>query len=171
MKVCILSDSHDRRDLLKLAVEQARPHGVEAILHCGDVIGSNTLRPLKDFGLPVHVIHGNNLGDPQAMYNLANEPGSSIKYHGGEAALQLAGRKIFLVHYPHHGHAFACTGEFDLVCCGHDHKASISTVGNVKGGQTWLVNPGAIGGPGAKSTWVLGDLETMSFDIVPVTSA
>ncbi len=170
-KVCILSDSHDRRDLLKLAVEQALSHGIEAILHCGDVIGSNTLRPVKNLGIPLHVIHGNNLGDPQAMYNLANETGSCVRYHGGEAVLQLAGRKVFLVHYQHHGHAFACTGEWDLVCCGHNHVASIAQVVNVKGGQTWLVNPGAVGGPGAKPTWVLGDLQSMRFEVIPVGAA
>ena len=168
MKICILSDTHDRRELLRLAVEQALAHGVEAILHCGDVIAANTLWPLKNLGIPLHVIHGNNLGDTAMMYKLASEAGSSVNYHGSEAALDLAGRRIFLVHYPHHAHAFACTGEWDLVCCGHSHIASATQVANVNGGRTWLVNPGAVGGPGAKPTWVLGDLVKMSFDIVAV---
>ena len=168
MKIFILSDTHDRRELLRLAVEQALAHGVKAILHCGDVIATNTLRPLKGLGIPVHVIHGNNLGDATAMYQFASEAGSNFKYHGSEAALELAGRRIFLVHYPHHGQAFACTGEWDLVCCGHIHIASATQVANVKGGKTWLVNPGAVGGPGAKPTWVLGDLTKMSFETIDV---
>ena len=47
---------------------------------------------------------------------------------------------------------YDCTGDRDLVRCEHDQKASISQVGNVEGGQTRLVIPGAVGGPGAIST-------------------
>jgi len=36
----------------------------------------------------------------------------------------------------------ACTGEWDLVCCGHSHAAGVDQVANVRGGRTWLVNPG-----------------------------
>jgi hypothetical protein len=37
-------------------------------------------------------------------------------------------------------------------------------VPNVKGGSTWLVNPGTIAGLAAPATWVLGDLAAMRFD-------
>ncbi len=67
MKVCILSDSHDNRRLLGAAVEHAKAHGAEAVLHCGDVVAPTTLRVLQKFELPVHVIHGNNTGD---LYNM-----------------------------------------------------------------------------------------------------
>ena len=68
MKIGIVSDSHDRAPMLAAAVAEARQSGAEAIVHCGDVIGANTLRPLLDTGLPVHVIHGNNLGDPVTLW-------------------------------------------------------------------------------------------------------
>jgi len=35
----------------------------------------------------------------------------------------------------------------------------------VKGGSTWLVNPGTVAGLAAPATWVLGDLETMRFGL------
>ena len=54
------------------------------------------------------------------------------------------------------------------MCCGHDHNASIQTVQNIKGGHTWYVNPGTVGGVGAPATYVLGDLTTMQFDIFDV---
>jgi hypothetical protein len=57
------------------------------------------------------------------------------------------------------------TGDRDLVCCGHDHRPGITQVANLKGGKTWLENSDAIGGPGAKSTCVLGSLATMNFDL------
>jgi predicted phosphodiesterase len=82
-----------------------------------------------------------------------------------DARLDLAGRRIFAVHYPEYGHAMACTGDWDLVCCGHSHHAGVECVSNVKGQTTWLVNPGTVAGISAPATWVLGDLTTMRFEI------
>ena len=45
-------------------VRAAASEGAEAVIHCGDVIGTQTLRAAMNVGLPIHVIHGNNLGDP-----------------------------------------------------------------------------------------------------------
>ena len=165
MKIGIVSDSHDRADAFMHMLREAVAAGAEAIVHCGDVIGAHTLRPALGAAVPVHVIHGNNLGDPQAMHRLAQQSGGSIRYHGPDARLELGGRKVLLVHYPEYGHAFACTGEWDLVCCGHSHLAESRPVANVKGGETWLVNPGTVAGLAAPATWVLGDLATMRFEL------
>jgi uncharacterized protein len=170
MKVCILSDSHDHIPLLDAAVEQAKAAGVEAVLHCGDVVAPSTLAGLNRHGLPVHVIHGNNGGDLYAMISLANRPGSVIRYHGMDAAVELHGRRIFLVHYPHYARAMAATGDWDLVCCGHSHQVAIEEIANLRGGVTHLVNPGTIGGVGrAAATWVLADLEAMRFAVQKVS--
>jgi hypothetical protein len=59
----------------------------------------------------------------------------------------------------------ACTGDWELVCCGHSHRAEARQVANVKGGTTWLANPGTVAGLAAPATWILADLATMSFDI------
>lgn len=167
MKICIVSDSHDRGPMLAAAVEAAKADGAAAVLHCGDVIGSNTLRPLLQLGLPVHFIHGNNLGDPSALCQLTTASDGLIRYHGPDAQLELGGRKIFVVHYPHYGRAFASTGDWDLVCCGHSHHAEIIRQPDLTGGTTWLVNPGTVAGLGGPATWVLGDLATMRFEILP----
>jgi putative phosphoesterase len=171
LKICVVSDSHDRAELLARAVREGTAAGAEAVIHCGDVIGANTLRAASRLGLTLHVIHGNNLGDPAALYALAHEAGSVVRYHGADARLELAGRRIFVVHYPHYGHAMACTGDWDLVCCGHSHKAGIERVANVKGGKTWLVNPGTVAGLAAPATWLLGDLETMRFEVRGLSEA
>lgn len=71
MKICIVSDSHDRGDLLAIAIQQAKAEGAEVVIHCGDVIGGNTLRASMKLGLPIHAVHGNNLGDPVSMSRLA----------------------------------------------------------------------------------------------------
>lgn len=165
MRICIVSDSHDRSALLARAVRDAADQGAEAVLHCGDVIGPNTLRAALDCGIPLHVVHGNNLGDPLALSRLAVAFQGLLTYHGDEARIDFAGRRIAMVHYPHYGHALACTGDWDLVCCGHDHRACISQVTHVCGGTSWLVNPGTIAGIGAPATYVLGDLARMEFSV------
>ena len=168
MKICIVSDSHDRASPLADAARAARDDGAEAILHCGDVIGSHTLRPLLELGLPVHVIHGNNLGDAAALYRLAAASGGLLHYHGQDAQLTLGTRRVFMVHYPLYGRALAATGDWDLVCCGHSHRAEIVAHANRKGGTTWLVNPGTVAGVGGPATYVLGDLAEMKFSVRPV---
>jgi putative phosphoesterase len=165
MKVCIVSDSHDRADPLAQAVREAKAQGAEAVIHCGDLIGAQTIKPALAAGLPIHAIHGNNLGDPQAMQVQSRKSGGQLQYYGSEAALELGGRRIVVVHYDHHGYALACTGEWDLVCCGHSHKAEARKVRNVKDSTTWLVNPGTVAALAAPATWVLGNLGTMQFEI------
>jgi putative phosphoesterase len=165
MKICIVSDSHDHRHLLETAVREAQAAGAQAVLHCGDVVAPGTLEVLTPFGLPVHVIHGNNSGDLYMMARIASSPASRVHYHGQDAGIELAGRRVFLVHYPHYAAAMATTGDWDLVCCGHDHKADIRLIHNMAGGQTILINPGTVGGIKAPATYVLGNLETMEFFI------
>jgi putative phosphoesterase len=165
MKICILSDSHDHRPLLEAAGIAAKQAGAEAILHCGDVVAPGTLSVLRPLGIPVHVIHGNNTGDLYTMARIAGKPGSNVIFYGQDAAIKLRDRRIFLVHYPHYAHAMATTGDWDLVCCGHDHVANVEWVDNIKGAKTPVVNPGTVGGVAAPVTWVLGDLETMRFEI------
>ena len=166
MKLCIVSDSHDRGPLLAEAIAAAKAEGAEAVIHCGDLIGVNTVKASFKLGLPLHVIHGNNLGDLVALARVACHSEGLLNYHGRDATLDLGGRHIFVTHYPHYGHAMACTGDYDLVCCGHSHIAETRQQANVLGTQTWLVNPGTVAGLGAPAaTWILGDLDDLSFEI------
>ena len=168
MKICIVSDSHDNRRLLDIAVKDAKARGAEAILHCGDVVAPTTLKVLQKYGLPVHVVHGNNIGDPMATAQLSHDPESVVNYYGMDAGIELAGRKIFIVHYPHYARAMGATGDWDIVCCGHDHCAEIDSISTVKKTESVFINPGTVAGVGASPTYVMGDLSDMSFEIIPV---
>lgn len=165
MKVCIVSDSHDRAEPLAQAVREAQALGAAAVLHCGDLIGTQTLGPALATGLPVHIIHGNNIGDPQSLHRWVAERKGQLRYHGADARFELAGRRVFMAHYDDYGYAFACTGHWDLVCCGHSHRAEVREVRSADGKTTWLVNPGTVAGLAAPATWVMGDLATMQFEI------
>ncbi len=172
MKICVISDSHDNRQLMVAAVEDAKARGAQLVLHCGDVVAPSSLVGLKKIGLPMHVIHGNNTGDLFTMHRIAQESEGLIHYYGQDAGIVEHGRNIFIVHYPHYARAMACTGDWDLVCCGHDHRAQIISIPTIKGGRTLLVNPGTVAGLGGPATYALGDLETLEFAIfdVPVKS-
>ena len=171
MRVCILSDSHDNRSYLVAAVRHARDAGAEAVFHCGDVVSPWVLGALQPLGLPVHVVHGNNTGDLVTLTRITARKGSVVRYYGQDADFRLAGRRIFLVHYPHYARGMATTGDWDLVCCGHSHQASIERVLNVKGQRTVLVNPGTVGGVDAPATYALGSLETLEFELHEISDA
>jgi putative phosphoesterase len=165
VKICIVSDSHDRADALAQAVRESKARGAEVVIHCGDLIGTQTLGGALAAGLPLHLIHGNNIGDQVSLARWVRERNGQLQYHGPDARLELAGKKVFAVHYPEYGYAMACTGDWDLVCCGHSHAAGVQQVANVKGGRTWLVNPGTVAGLAAPATWALGDLAEMRFEV------
>jgi len=165
VKLCILSDSHDRADALAQAVREAKALGAEAVIHCGDLIGAQTVKPALQHGLPVHLIHGNNVGDTQALHFQMGKSGGLLRYHGADARLELGGRRVFVVHYDDYGYAMACTGDWDLVCCGHSHTAEARKVRTVRGTESWLVNPGTVAGLSAPATWALADLAAMRFEV------
>jgi len=165
VKICIVSDSHDRADALAQAVCEAKALGAEAVIHCGDLIGAQTIKPALAHGLPIHLIHGNNVGDTQALHRQSRACAGLLQYHGADARLELGGRRIFVVHYDDYGYAMACTGDWALVCCGHSHQAEARRIAGVKGAETWLVNPGTVAGLAAPATWMLGDLAAMRFEL------
>jgi hypothetical protein len=168
MKLCLVSDSHDRAPALLAAIRAGRDAGAQAVVHCGDVIGAQTLRPLVEVGLPVHFVHGNNLGDPVALAKVCAESQGLLFYHGADADLRLGGRRLFATHYPHYARGLACTGDYDVVCCGHSHEACVTRQPTLGGGTAWLVNPGTVAGLGAPASWVLADLDSLAFEIRPL---
>jgi uncharacterized protein len=165
LKICILSDSHDHREPFAAAVKEAKTLGAQAVLHCGDLIAPSTLHAVIGIGLPIHLIHGNNTGDVVNLCRFAQDKADRLHYYGQDAALTLADRRIFLVHYPHYAKAMALTGDFDLVCNGHEHRAVIERVQNIKGTHTLRIDPGTVAGVSAPATYVFGDLQTMAFEI------
>ena len=56
----------------------------------------------------------------------------------------------------------------DLVCNGHEHRAAIERIRNIKGEETLRIDPGTVAGVKAPATYVFGDLRTLEFEIRPV---
>jgi hypothetical protein len=160
MKIGILSDSHD--NIWKL--DQALPHlrGCQAVLHCGDLISPFMVRRLADGleGIMVHMVWGNNDGDKRLVSELAAKSGH-FTIHGELAELEIDGLRIAMNHYPEIGKALAKSGEYDLVCFGHNHTASIEQVG-----QTVLLNPGEVMGMNGRSTLAVFDRQARQAEII-----
>ena len=90
--------------------------------------------------VPVFSIFGNNDGDRAALIKTALNKESNL--HFGFSTydfLEIAGKKVFLTHYPLLAKPMAKSGDFDVVFYGHDHTQAKEIVG-----KTLLCNPGGI---------------------------
>jgi len=95
MKICIASESHDRALPLAAAVNQAKAAGALAVIHCGVLIGANTLRTFRKLGVQLHLVYGNNLGDIMTMHNMITKSGG-MRSIMGRTELKLSARLITL---------------------------------------------------------------------------
>lgn len=139
MKIAILSDSHENKDALKKALKTATTMGAEQVLFCGDFCGPFMVVTLgESFSGPIHAVFGNNDGDRFRMLKNAKEI-PQLTFHGEYASLIIDGKRIGLTHYPFYAKAMAKSGDYDLVCFGHDHVLRIENYGSCL-----AVNPGTI---------------------------
>ncbi|MBN1640135.1 MAG: metallophosphoesterase [Anaerolineae bacterium] len=152
MKVAILSDVHDNIWKLAQVLDEVRRAGAGALIYCGDLCAPFTLKQIGDeFEGPVHVVQGNNDGDMLLLARIAAGL-DNVTLYGPFAVLDLAGRAVAVNHYPQIARDQARSGQYDLVCYGHDHTPHIERVGD-----TLLVNPGEVMGRFGKSTYALYD--------------
>ncbi|MEZ4767037.1 MAG: YfcE family phosphodiesterase [Caldilineales bacterium] len=158
MRIAVLSDIHDNVWNLADAMEKIRAAGAEVILFCGDFCAPFTLLDMaRGFGGDVHCVFGNNDGDPRLLLRNAATAGN-VTIHGQYAELDLGGRHIAVNHYPEIARRLAESGQFDLVCYGHDHRAHVELVGS-----TVLANPGEVMGRFGRPTFGLYDCESGDF--------
>lgn len=137
MLIGVVSDTHGHVEYARQAVRMLESLQVECVLHCGD-IGSPTIPPLFA-EWPTHYVYGNVDWDDDVLKHAIEAAGGVC--HGLFGAIELEGRKIALLH-SHDGQRFQQTiasGEYDLVCYGHTHKAE-----HHQQGPTLVLNPGAL---------------------------
>jgi putative phosphoesterase len=153
MKLVILSDSHD--NIWALDQATATIGQADAVIHCGDLCSPFMIPRLAQaaHGRKVHIVWGNNDGDKRLLMVQANKAGN-VEIHGEIAELNLGGLQIAVNHYPEVGRALSKSGQYDLVCYGHDHAAHEEWVGN-----TLLLNPGEVMGLMGRRSLVLLETE------------
>ncbi|MEM2907766.1 MAG: metallophosphoesterase [Candidatus Hadarchaeales archaeon] len=157
----MISDTHDRLDAIKKAVDFFNRAGVEQVLHAGDLVSPFTAREFRGLRAKLYIVWGNNDGDKELLRVKFSEIGAELL--GDFAALEFAGRRVALLHGTNQVlvDALAKGGEFDVVVCGHTHEAGIVE------GRTLIVNPGEVCGYlSGHQTVALLDLATLRSEIV-----
>jgi len=163
MLLAILSDSHDHIPNLVRAVHRANRAGAGMLLHCGDLISPFMLPYLERFAGHIHLIYGNNAGDRHLISSRCAAPDSRIIHHGVQGDIEADGLRIGLNHYPELARGMAASGEYDLVCCGHNHRAGVESIG-----KCLLVNPGDLLGKEDPPGFILLDSRTLDWERVEV---
>jgi putative phosphoesterase len=158
MRIGVISDTHGHVANTLAAVRLLESLEVEQVLHCGD-IGTPTIPKLLA-GWPTHFVFGNCDQETDDLEEAIASAG--LTCHGRFAELELAGRKIAIIHSDD-ARLFRATissGCFDLVCYGHTHEAE-----SHREGPTLVLNPGALYRANPHTLAVV-DLKTMEAEII-----
>lgn len=139
MKLAILSDSHDNVWNLEAALKQVQH--TDALIFCGDICAPFMLTLLaKNYSKPIHMVFGNNDGD---RFNLAAKAQAfdNVTLYGEVMNRELGGKKFYVNHYPEIALEVSRSGDFDVICYGHDHEYAI-----LQNEDYLVINPGTIMG-------------------------
>ena len=152
MLLGILSDTHDRYDMMKDALQALRQRGAQHFLHCGDVCEPRMLDLLA--GLPAAFVWGNCDWDRAALQRHADQIG--VPCYGAVGDLELAGKRIAILHGddPRQLDRILKAQAHDYLLHGHTHVRRDDRVG-----RTRVINPGALH-RAAEKTAALLDLQT-----------
>lgn len=151
-RIAVLSDSHDQLPNLAKVLADVRSQAVDVMLHCGDLCAPFVVAELaQGFSGPIHIIEGNNDGDGRLIAQVAQKF-SWVSLHGIYVELEVADKKIAMIHYPEPARRIHQSGQFGLVAYGHDHQAFAE-----KSDTGWLVNPGEIMARFGAISWGLYD--------------
>lgn len=160
MKLAILSDTHDNLWALRAALDLMT--SADAVIHCGDLCSPFMLKELGEGaeGKPVHIVWGNNEGDVLLMTRLLPQF-PHVTLHGALAQLEFDGLRVAVNHYPEIAQGLALSGQYALVCFGHNHTAS-----EEKAGECVLLNPGEVMGLMGRRTFAFFDTRTRATEFV-----
>ena len=132
----VMSDTHGLLNETVLAVRLFQQHNVQTVIHCGDIGGSAVIRAFQ--GLETHFVLGNIDSDSDTLRLAAEETGNHL--HGWFGSIERSDKRIAFLH-GHHSSKLEQeleSGNWDLLCYGHTHVASLQIHGS-----TLLLNPGA----------------------------
>jgi putative phosphoesterase len=157
----IVSDTHDQLDCIDRILDHFARHEVDHILHGGDFVAPFSVKRLKRAGCPITAVFGNNDGERLGLRKAFKDMG---EVHERMVKLELAGRRIALMHEPDFVEELAASGAFDVIVYGHTHGAEVRRVN-----ETLVINPGGGGGvPDGNPTCCVLDLATLKATIDPI---
>ncbi len=161
MLIGLLSDTHDRSEMMARGVATLQARGAGFFIHCGDVCSPEMLDHLV--GLPSAFVFGNCDWDRGGLQRYADSVG--VACHGSFADLELGGKAIAVVHGDDSTRLVQAleSRKYDYLFHGHTHIRRDTRVG-----KTRIINPGALFRATEKSVALL-DTETdrLEFIIIP----
>lgn len=158
MKIGVIADTHDNLPKIGRAVELFNRAKVGLVLHAGDFVSPFTSREFGKLRAKLVGVFGNNDGDRPYLLKRFAEIG---ELHDGCHELELAGRKIALLHKPDLLEALLSSGRYDLIVYGHTHKIEL------REGSPLVLNPGEAGGwTSGRPTAAIVDLATLRAQII-----
>jgi len=159
----ILSDSHDRADMMSAAVRTLTANGAEFLIHCGDVGSEPVLDCLA--GIPSAFVWGNNDFDRRSLQQYAEDLG--IKCMGNLGELELGGKRFVVLHGDDERakHRLLAEQRHDYLLQGHTHVPLDQPIGKVR-----CINPGALHRAREKTVALL-DTETDRLTFLILTVA
>lgn len=136
MRIAILSDTHSRTQTVQRALQLIEPHGVELILHCGDIEDPDVV-PL--FPRATHFVYGNCDHDRAGIRRAVQELGATL--HEPFGRLEFAGKSLAFLHGDdQYLMRDLIKGEaFDYLFHGHTHVRRDEMIGSTR-----VINPGAL---------------------------
>jgi uncharacterized protein len=161
MKIAILSDIHD--NLWKLDVALGSIRECQEMICCGDLCSPFVVDELaKGFAGPIHIVFGNNDADLFRITAMTRRF-PNVRLYGELCEISLGGRRFAANHFDYIGRAIAQSGNYDVVCFGHNHAFEITQYGS-----TLALNPGSIlglkfgtsGREESDSTFLIYDTDT-----------
>jgi putative phosphoesterase len=137
MLLGILSDTHDRSEMMQRAVTTLQERGAEFFVHCGDVCAPELLDALA--GLGCAFVWGNCDWDRARLQRYGD--GIGVPCYGDFADLELVGKRIAILHGDDKARMdrLLAAQEHDYLFHGHTHVRRDERVG-----KTRVINPGAL---------------------------
>jgi len=155
--VAIVSDTHDQIANLRAVVAFCNSRHIEFLIHCGDLISPFMLDELDRFTGQIHLVDGNNLGDQNLIARRCARSAHHLRHHGESGGLHIDGLSFGVVHYPDKALALAASGQYDIICYGHDHSRHAE-----QHGRTLMINPGHLLGKDGPGSFVVFDCQDRS---------
>jgi uncharacterized protein len=161
MRIAILSDTHNRYQIVESTLKIIDAEGIKVIVHCGDIEDVETVNLFRGFS--THFVFGNCDSDKLALRRAMEESGAQL--HEPFGNLEMDGVRIAWTHgddkrllrdLQHSAH-------YDFLFYGHTHVAE-----EHPSGRTRIVNPGALHRACPKTFVLLDlarkDLQTIQLD-------
>src|SRR5215217_797635 len=137
MRLGILSDIHDHLHNLDAAISYLSRE-TQLLICCGDLCSPFVMDELKKYSGPAHIVFGNNDAD---LFRITRKSDSRVQVYGEFLELNLDNFRVAVNHFDNIAAPIAKSGQYDLVCFGHNHRYSLTRYG-----KTIALNPGTLMG-------------------------